>query len=91
MPTDVAENMKTLERENRELRQAKEILTQGLGVICDAGARPPAQTMTLVHRRSPERVWVEPICGLLPVAPLTYNEHAAQPRSVADVCACPAR
>jgi hypothetical protein len=41
----MAEKMKALERENRELRQANEILRKASGVFCDGGARPPVEVM----------------------------------------------
>jgi len=37
--------MKALERENRELRQANEILRKAFCVFCPGGARPPVQAM----------------------------------------------
>ena len=43
--TEERERIKALEREVRELRQANEILRQGVGVFCDGGARPPTQAM----------------------------------------------
>nr|KZA98952.1 hypothetical protein A4A59_24940 [Rhizobium leguminosarum] len=45
LPSDVAERMKSLERENRELRQANEIFAQGVSMFRDGGARPPIETM----------------------------------------------
>jgi len=35
IPSDMAERMKALERENRELRQANEIRAQGERIFCD--------------------------------------------------------
>ena len=40
VPTDVAEKLRAMERENRELRQANEILRKA-SAFCDGGARPP--------------------------------------------------
>jgi transposase-like protein len=37
--------LQALERENRELRQANEILRQGQRVFCGGGARPPVEAM----------------------------------------------
>lgn len=45
LTTDERERMKALERENRELRQANEILKKGVGVFCPGGARPPSEVM----------------------------------------------
>jgi len=43
IPADVAERLKVLERENRELRQANEILRKASAYFCPGGARPPVQ------------------------------------------------
>ena len=43
--TDERERMKELERENRELRQANEILKQAQRVFRPGGARPPIEVM----------------------------------------------
>jgi transposase-like protein len=40
VPTKIAERLKALERENRELRQAK-----GVGLFCPGGARPPVPSL----------------------------------------------
>ena len=48
------ERIKALERENRELRQAKDP-AQGVGIFCPGGARPPVQAMIAFidgHRRA---------------------------------------
>ncbi len=37
--------MKALERENRELRQANEILRKASAIFCDGGVRPPVEVM----------------------------------------------
>lgn len=42
VPTDMAEKLKALERENRELGKANEIL-QGKRVFCDGGADRPSK------------------------------------------------
>ncbi len=39
--TDERERIKALERENRELRQANEILRKASAYFCHGGARPP--------------------------------------------------
>ena len=38
VPTDMAEKLKALKRENRELRQANEIFSQGVSIFCPGGA-----------------------------------------------------
>jgi transposase-like protein len=43
VPTEIAERLKALERENRELRQANEILRKASAYF--AQARPPVQAM----------------------------------------------
>ncbi|SMF88649.1 Transposase [Azospirillum oryzae] len=43
--TDEQERIKALERENRELRQANEILRKASAYFCSGGARPPVQEM----------------------------------------------
>ena len=45
MTSEVRDRLKALERENRELRQANEILRQGFRLFCPGGARPPVQAM----------------------------------------------
>jgi transposase len=45
LPSDVGERLKALERENRELWQANEILRKESAYFCDGGARPPVQAM----------------------------------------------
>ncbi|MBT6088566.1 MAG: IS3 family transposase [Rhodospirillaceae bacterium] len=75
---DVAEKLKGLERENRELRQANEILRKASAYFCPGGARPPVQAMISFiddHRGS---YGVEPICKVLPIAPSTFHAHAAK-------------
>src|SRR3954462_12415455 len=44
VPIDMAEKLKALERENRELRQANEILRKA-SAFCPGGARPPGEAM----------------------------------------------
>ena len=67
-------------RENRELRQANEILR-----FCARPARIlPRRSSTAgsshdrLHRRSSRRPWVEPICRVLPIAPSTHHAHLAR-------------
>ncbi|MCA3514434.1 MAG: IS3 family transposase [Rhodobacter sp.] len=78
LTTDMAAKLKTLERENRELRQANEILRKASAYFCAGGARPPVQAMIAFiddHRRV---YGVEPICRVLPIAPSTYHAHASR-------------
>jgi transposase len=46
VPSDMAEKLKALERENRELRQANEILRKGLAYFARAQRISPAQSST---------------------------------------------
>ncbi|QVQ38606.1 IS3 family transposase (plasmid) [Pseudochrobactrum algeriensis] len=78
LPSDVAEKMKALERENRELRQANEILRKASAYFCPGGARPPLQTMISFIDEYRSVFGVEPICRLLPIAPSTYYENVAK-------------
>src|SRR3974390_1195596 len=45
VPTEMAEKLKALERENRELRQANETRAKGGAFFGEGGARPPAKPM----------------------------------------------
>ncbi|MBY6159222.1 IS3 family transposase [Pseudooceanicola nitratireducens] len=78
IPTDMAEKMKALERENRELRQANEILRKASAYFCDGGARPPVEVMVGFIDDHREAHGVEPICRVLPIAPSTYYDHLAK-------------
>ncbi|WP_442577412.1 IS3 family transposase [Mesorhizobium sp. ASY16-5R] len=80
LPTEVAEKLKALERENRELRQANEILRKASAYFCDGGARPPVQAMIAFIDDHREAHGVEPICKVLPIAPSTYHDHVAKRR-----------
>ena len=46
VPSDMAEKLKALERENRELRQANEILSKGLDYFACAQRFPLARSST---------------------------------------------
>ncbi|WP_148276566.1 IS3 family transposase [Sphingobium sp. SYK-6] len=80
VPTEVADKLKALERENRELRQANEILRKASAYFCPGGARPPVQAMIAFIDEHRGDYGVEPICRVLPIAPSTYHEHLAQRR-----------
>ena len=70
--SDDRDRIKALERENRELSQANEILRK-------AGAYLLRRSSTAgSYRRSPGCHGVEPICGVLPIAPSTYHVDAAR-------------
>ncbi|WP_143132907.1 IS3-like element ISRtr2 family transposase [Brucella cytisi] len=78
LPSDVAEKMKALERENRELRQANEILRKASAYFCPGGARPPTEAMISFIDEHRSKFGVEPICRLLPIAPSTYYDAIAK-------------
>ena len=50
-----------LEKENRELRRANEILQDGLGVFRGGGARPPVEVVVAYIDAYREKFGVEPI------------------------------
>ncbi|WP_137803709.1 IS3 family transposase [Caulobacter sp. 3R27C2-B] len=83
VPSDVAEKLKALERENRELRQANEILRKASAYFAPGGARPPVQAMIAFIDDHRGAYGVEPICKVLPIAPSTYRERLAQRRDPA--------
>ncbi|HWO84723.1 MAG TPA: IS3 family transposase [Solirubrobacterales bacterium] len=76
--TDERERITALERENRELRQANEILRKASAYFCSGGARPPVQAMIAFIDEHRAIHGVEPICRVLPIAPSTYHAHAAR-------------
>jgi putative transposase len=45
VPTDMAEKLKALERENREPSTGERDSSQGVSVFCPGGARPPGEAM----------------------------------------------
>ncbi|QCO00202.1 IS3 family transposase (plasmid) [Azospirillum argentinense] len=78
VPSDVTDRLKALERENRELRQANEILRKASAYFCGGGARPPVQAMIAFIDEHRGAHGVEPICQVLPIAPSTYHRHASR-------------
>ncbi|MBF53932.1 MAG: IS3 family transposase [Confluentimicrobium sp.] len=78
VPSNMADKMKALERENRELRQANEILRKASAYFCDGGARPPVEVMVEFVEAHRDAHGVEPICTVLPIAPSTYYSHLAK-------------
>ncbi|MEO1198392.1 MAG: IS3 family transposase [Pseudomonadota bacterium] len=76
--TDQLARLKALERENRELRQANEILRKASAYFCPGGARPPVQAMIAFIDDHRGEHGVEPICRVLPIAPSSYYAHAVQ-------------
>jgi len=76
--TAMAEKMKALERENRELRQANEIMRKASAYFAMADTRPPVEVMVGFIDDQRGEHGVEPICDVLPIAPSTYYDHLAK-------------
>ena len=76
--TDERERIKALERENRELRQANEILRKASAYFAQAELRPPMEAMISFVDAYRDDYGVEPICRVLEIAPSTYHAHAAR-------------
>jgi putative transposase len=78
VPTDMAEKLKALERENRELRQANEILRKASAYFAQAELDRRVKAMIAFIDDHRAAYGVEPICKVLPIAPSTYFAHVAQ-------------
>ncbi|OVZ66269.1 IS3 family transposase [Pigmentiphaga sp. NML030171] len=78
MTTSERERMKALERENKELRRANEILKSASGFFRPGGARPRTEEVSAYIDRHRDVYGVEPICKVLQVAPSAYRRHAAR-------------
>ncbi|WP_156513297.1 IS3 family transposase [Bordetella ansorpii] len=81
--TSERERIKELERENRELRRANDILRTASGFFRAGGARPQAEVVNAYIDRHREVYGVEPICKVLQVASSAYRRHAARLRDPA--------
>ena len=78
--------MRELERENRELRRANEILKERGGLL-RGGARPPLLEMSRYIEAHRATFGVEPICQVLAVAPSSYyagRSRAPSARTLRD-------
>ncbi|MEN7974121.1 MAG: IS3 family transposase, partial [Verrucomicrobiota bacterium] len=71
------ERLKQLERENRELKRANEILRKAAAFFGPGGARPQTEVMVAFIDQHRAAHGVEPICAVLPIAPSTYYHHKA--------------
>ncbi|WP_229023000.1 IS3 family transposase [Actinomarinicola tropica] len=83
--TDERARMRELERENKELRRANEILKAASGFL-RGGARPPVQALIEFIDAHRQRFGVEPICRVLSehgcgIAPNTYWVAKKRPPS----------
>ena len=77
LTSDERERLKKLEREDRELRRANEILKSASAFFAAELDRRPTQMIAYIDVNK-DRFGVEPICQVLPIAPSTY--YAARPR-----------
>ena len=75
------ERIKALARENKELRQATEILRLASAYFAQAGARAPQPVPHDFIDRYRDRLGVEPICKVLQVAPSAYRRRAVRQRN----------
>ncbi len=87
--TEERSRIKELERENRELRRANEILKAAVGFL-RGGARPPVDGVIAFIDDHRERFGVEPICRVLTehgckIAPNTYWVAKKRPPSTRAV------
>ncbi|MGH8310752.1 MAG: IS3 family transposase [Steroidobacteraceae bacterium] len=78
LTTEERERLRVLERENRELKRANEILRKASAYFGPGGARPPRDLMVAFIDDHRETYGVEPICRVVPIAPSTYYEQKAR-------------
>ncbi|WP_122974993.1 IS3 family transposase [Comamonas thiooxydans] len=79
--TSELQRLKELERENKELRKANEILKLASAFFRPGGARPPSEALKGFIDQYRQAYGVESICKVLQVAPSGYWRHAAQQRN----------
>ncbi|WP_459987153.1 IS3 family transposase [Komagataeibacter kakiaceti] len=72
------EKIRQLERENRELRQANEILRKASAYFCPSGTRPHLQAMTRFIEEHRQTYGVGSICRVLSIAPSAYYAYRAR-------------
>ena len=87
LTTDERRRMRELEKENRELRRANEIL-KSAAIFFGAELRPPTAEVVAYIDSHREAFGVEPICAALQFAPSTYYARKTRRpsrRSVRDV------
>ncbi|MFL4468991.1 IS3 family transposase [Tateyamaria armeniaca] len=85
LTTTERDRIKELERENRQLRQANEILKKASAYFCSGGARPPIPQMIAFIKDQRSVHGVEPICRVLQIAPSTFYENLAIERDPSRV------
>ncbi|WP_420935495.1 IS3 family transposase [Alteromonas sp. A081] len=84
--SDASAKIKELERENRELKQANEILKKGSCIFCAGGARPQTEEIVQFIDKHRALHGVEPICRVLRTAPSTYYRCKAMEAAPAQGC-----
>ncbi|MGP5176811.1 IS3 family transposase [Psychrobacter aquimaris] len=67
-----AERIKELERENKELKQANEIIRKAAGFFRPGGNRPQTLVMVQFIDENKSIYGIPAICRVLPIAPSTY-------------------
>ena len=82
VPSEVAEKLKALKGENRELPHANEILRKAFRIFSAGGARPPTAAMIAFIDCYRGHYGIEPICRVLPIAASTYHEYVARRRAL---------
>ncbi|MGM9428741.1 IS3 family transposase [Hydrogenophaga sp. MI9] len=75
------QRLKELERENKELRKANEILKLASAFFRPGGARPPSEVLNNFVAQHRQAYGVESICKVLQIAPSGYWRHAAHQRN----------
>ncbi|RYG63174.1 IS3 family transposase [bacterium] len=85
--TSEAQRVKDLERENKELRRANEILKLASAFFAPGGARPPTEVMMQFVDAHRAAYGVEPICKVLQISPSRYRHYAAVRREPHKRCA----
>jgi putative transposase len=81
LTSDERAHLKALQRENRELRRANEILKAASVFLRDRARRSTGEVVSFIEAHR-ERFGVEPICSALQFAPATYYAARARPPSV---------
>jgi len=78
LTTTERERLKELEKENKELRRANEIL-KAAAAFFGAYARPSTEEMTTFIDKQKEQYGVEPMRQVLPIAPSPYYAAKSRP------------
>lgn len=87
LTTEERQRVKALERKNRELKRANEILRKA-SAFRTGGARPSTEVRVKFIEAHGAIYGAEPICAVLPIAPATYHVHKARQ---ADATRLPSR